>query len=89
MPVFGFVLTLAGDAEQRGLALQALAHEPGLSLGAPQMLRLPVVLEIAPAEPQEDRIARWLRLPGVVHVDYAFADFEDVVEVAPAEGNEP
>jgi hypothetical protein len=88
MPVFGFVLTLAGEASPRSASLQELAREPGLLLGATEGLRLPVVLEISEGDHQEDRIARWLQLPGVVHVDYAFADFEDLLGAARAEEDE-
>jgi hypothetical protein len=89
MPVFGFVLTLGGESECRSACLQELAREPGLVLGAPQGARLPVVLEIEPGEHQEDRISRWMLLPAVIHVDYAFADFEDLLGVARTQGDKP
>jgi hypothetical protein len=88
MPVFGFVLTFARDARPRSASLQELEREPGVLLGETEGLRLPIVLEIAEGEHQEDRIARWMQLPGVVHVDYAFADFEDLLGAVRAEGEE-
>jgi hypothetical protein len=40
------------------------------------------VLELDPQTQPEARIERWLALPGVLHVDYAFADFDDLVSDA-------
>ncbi len=77
MPTFGFVLTLAPSAETSTLA--ALAREAGITLGELQGRRLPVVLELAPPQHAEPRIEAWLALPGVLHVDYAFAAFDDLV----------
>jgi hypothetical protein len=78
MPIFGFVLTLAAAPETRG-ALDVLAEEPGITLGTLEGQRLPVVLELEPHAHPEARVARWLTLPRVLHVDYAFADFDDLV----------
>ena len=78
MPVFGFVLTLAA-APEAGSALEQLAREPGVALGALEERRLPVVLELDPHADPETRVARWRALRGVLHVDYAFADFDDLV----------
>jgi hypothetical protein len=78
MPVFGFVLTLDGSASASD-ALEQLASEPGVTLGETRGGRLPIVLELERAERHEERVASWLELPGIAHVDYAFADFEDLV----------
>ena len=79
MPIFGFVITLAAAPEARSAALAELAREPGLTLGSLAGLRLPVALELEPETCHETRVASWLALAGVVHVDYAFADFDDLV----------
>jgi hypothetical protein len=78
MPVFGFVLTLTPAAESTSCA-RTLAREPGITLGALEGRRLPIVLELDPGAHPESHVARWLALPGVLHVDYAFADFDDLV----------
>ena len=78
MPVFGFVLTLVAAPEAEG-ALEKLAREPGVELGAPEGRRLPLVLELDPHADPEGRVVGWRALPGVLHVDYAFADFDDLV----------
>ena len=77
MPIFGFVLTLTA-ASGTSRALEALAREPGVTLGAPNGSRLPVVLELEAHADPEARVAGWLALPDVLHVDYAFADFDDL-----------
>jgi len=79
MPIFGFVLTLVPAAEPRRSLLAQLALEPGVTLGSLAGARLPLALEIDPGARAEDRVERWREMPGVVHVDYAFADFEDQV----------
>jgi hypothetical protein len=81
MPVFGFVLTLAPAREAQD-ALTTLAREPDVTLGALEGARLPVVLDLEPAADAEARVERWRALPGVLHVDYAFADFDDLVSDA-------
>jgi hypothetical protein len=81
MPVFGFVLTLVAAPDGEG-ALEQLAREPGVALGALEGRRLPLALELDPHADPEARVARWLALPGVLHVDYAFADFDDLVNEA-------
>ena len=85
MPVFGFVLTLT-PAPEPASCVQTLAREPGITLGALEDRRLPVVLELDIGAHPEPRIARWLALPGVLHVDYAFADFDDLVNEEREEG---
>ena len=89
MPVFGFVLTLAADPGSAS-ALEALADEPGVTLGERAGARLPVVVELDPQAHPEARVEGWLALPGVLHVDYAFADFDDLVSDArEKEGSTP
>lgn len=81
MPIFGFVLTLAADPAASG-ALEVLTRQPELTLGALAGRRLPVVLDLDANGQPETYVARWLALPGVLHVDYAFADFDDLVNDA-------
>ena len=82
MPVFGFVLTLERSRGARLPALRALLGEPGLTLGELQGARLPLVLETIADEPPQARVERWLQTPGIVHVDYVFADFADLANDA-------
>ena len=78
MPIFGFVLTLAGMREAAS-TLDALAREPGVTLAANDGRRIPVVLELEPHQDPEARVDGWRGMPAVLYVDYAFADFDDLV----------
>jgi len=86
MPVLGFVLSLGAPGAARDALLGQLGREAGVTLGELQGARLPLVLELMPHESHEDRVASWLDAPCILHVDYAFADFEDCVLDAVPEG---
>jgi nitrate reductase NapAB chaperone NapD len=78
MPVSGLVLTLADDAVLRERACTLLRAQPRVTLGAPQLTRLPLVLESESAEAMEQELQALSELEGVELVELAYADFSDV-----------
>ncbi len=76
MPISGWIVTLASDADQAARALRELCSHPCIELGAAApgaMQRFPVVVD-TPDEAQNEALWVWLgELPGVLHVDVVCA----------------
>lgn len=80
MPVLGAVAHISPEPGLRLKALAALAATPGLTFGELQDDRVPLVIE---ALDRRDGDLRWEALgamPGVLHLELAYADFSDLVE---------
>jgi len=86
MPVLGAVLTLSDEPALRDAIVDTLGADVRVTLGDATGNRLPVVLE---TDSRGEDKACWeavTRLPGVMHVELAFADFSDLHEPAQADG---
>lgn len=80
MPILGAVLTMSSRPDERLETLRCLAADARLELGEPSGARLPVVIETTSRGEDRDCWASFYELPGVRHVELAFADFSDLVE---------
>jgi nitrate reductase NapAB chaperone NapD len=84
MPVSGVVLVLSEDVAARDAVLEALAREPGLTLGERMDDRLPVVAETASTPACTALLERLAAIEGVRAVLPVFHDFTD----EPGDGQE-
>jgi hypothetical protein len=79
----GLVVTLEPGSCAADAALAAIRAAPGLTVGEPDIRRLPVALETDGAEASE-RCCDWLRaLPGVAGVEVVFVHWHEVEDGAP------
>ena len=78
MPVLGAVVSLCEEGPQRQQALEFLAAHPAITVGAPQVQGLPVVVESSSRT--EDREI-WKALesqPGILFLALVYVDFSDL-----------
>jgi hypothetical protein len=75
--ISGLVIHLNGDAAAVAKGIEAVAGHPAFELGHRIGNVLPAVLDASgPVETHE--LTEWaLGLPGVVHIDVAFVNFEE------------
>lgn len=76
MPISGLVISLAKASTLQNDTLRQLENDPRIEIGQRFMGRLAIVAETDSR--QEDKaVWSWLEeMPGVVHVDLAFASFD-------------
>lgn len=80
MPILGAVLTLTSDPTARAETLHWLHGLPGVDVGEPQLLGVPVAVE---SSSRQEEKAFWERLeahPGVLFAAVVFHDFSDLPE---------
>lgn len=78
MPISGFSITLADDEASAQASLQIMSRDGRLELGPRKGRRIAAVGE-TPTTREDRALWDWLNaLPGVVHVDVVFVEFNDV-----------
>jgi nitrate reductase NapAB chaperone NapD len=76
MPVSGLVVSLCKEARPRAEAIEKMAQEPRITVGALAANRLAIVLDTASSE-EDKQLWDWLNaLPGVTFVQVAFVGYE-------------
>jgi hypothetical protein len=76
MTISSLVITLTGDARERGSALGRLQIDPRLTLGSIIADRLPAVAETVSALAGEGLVEDLLAMPGVSFVDVVAVHFD-------------
>lgn len=89
MPVFGFVLTLDGDAAKREALLARLRWDSRVALEGPHGCKLAVALEVERLGEEELFLDELCKISEGLHADVVFSHFEDVVGGSRAQPSEP
>ena len=80
MPFCGLVITLESDPILAQETVERLSHDPRITIGVREGLRLAVAAETHDAREQGELHMQLLADPGVVHVDTTFVEL-DVMEL--------
>lgn len=88
MPISGLVISMVNQPQSQRDTIQSIASDSRIEIGVVESGRVAIVSETESS--QEDKaLWQWLQeLPGVVHIDLAFASVEDPNHVdAPGEAD--